>query len=202
MQASMPMWKRFWILFTVIWVFVALLNALTTLAFAEEIPPGRCEFKCAPPIREHENRERLWRGLEEGLITMIVSDHSPCTPHLKGHDFMKAWGGIASVQFVLPIVWTEASKRGHSLNDVARWICEGPARFAGLGSKGAIAPGRDADFAIWSPEETFVVEPSIIEHRHKVTPYAGETLRGVVKETWLRGEKVDRRNPRGRWVPR
>jgi len=157
---------------------------------AEQVPPGRCEFKCAPPIREHENRERLWRGLEQGLIDLVVSDHSPCTPHLKGRDFMKAWGGIASVQFVLPIVWTEASQRGHSLADVARWICKGPARLAGLERKGRIAEGNDADFAVWSPEETFVVDPSIIEHRHKVTPYAGETLRGVVKTTWFRGERV------------
>jgi allantoinase len=169
---------------------------------AEQVPPGRCEFKCAPPIREHENRERLWRGLEQGLIDLVVSDHSPCTPHLKGRDFMKAWGGIASVQFVLPIVWTEASRRGHSLADVARWICKGPASLAGIPRKGQIAEGNDADFAVWSPEETFVVDPSIIEHRHKVTPYAGETLRGVVKETWLRGERVSLDEPRGMWLKR
>ncbi len=174
---------------------------------AEQIPPGRCELKCAPPIRERENRERLWRGLEEGLIDLVVSDHSPCTPHLKGHDFMKAWGGISSVQFVLPIVWTEAGRRGRSLAEVARWICEGPAKLAGLQRKGAIAEGNDADLVIWSPEESFVVEPSIIEHRHKLTPYAGETLRGVVKETWLRGERVYADGAhvgesRGEWIRR
>ena len=167
---------------------------------AERIPPGRCEYKCAPPIREHENRERLWRGLADGVIDLVVSDHSPCTPHLKGHDFMKAWGGIASVQFVLPLVWTEASRRGHSLADVARWICEGPARLARLPQKGRIAIGNDADFVVWSPDEAFVVDPSIIEHRHKITPYAGETLRGVVKETWLRGERVDSGTRRGEWI--
>ena len=166
---------------------------------AEHIPAGRCEFKCAPPIREHANRERLWRGLADGVIGVIVSDHSPCTPHLKGHDFVKAWGGIASVQFVLPLVWTEASKRGHSLPDLARWICEGPASIARLRKKGRIVVGNDADFVIWSPEEEFVVEASMIEHRHKVTPYLGETLRGVVKETWLRGERVDFNSPRGEW---
>jgi allantoinase len=174
---------------------------------AEQVPPGRCEFKCAPPIREHENRERLWRGLEEGLIDLVVSDHSPCTPNLKGHDFMKAWGGISSVQFVLPIVWTETRRRGHSLTDLARWICKGPARLANLDRKGSIAPGFDADFVVWSPEETFAVEPSIIEHRHKVTPYAGETLRGVVKATWLRGERIyengeHRGEARGQWLRR
>ncbi len=157
---------------------------------AERVPDGRAEFKCAPPIREHDNRERLWRGLEDGTIGLVVSDHSPCTPHLKGDDFVKAWGGISSVQFVLPVVWTEAQRRGHSIADLARWICEGPARLAGLRNKGSIAVGKDADFVVWSPEEPFVVDPSIVEHKHKLTPYAGETLRGVVKETWLRGEKI------------
>jgi allantoinase len=166
---------------------------------AERIPPGRCEFKCAPPIREHENRERLWRGVFDGDIGVIVSDHSPCAPHLKGNDFVKAWGGIASVQFVLPLVWTEASQRGHSIAEIARWICEGPASIARLRKKGRIVPDNDADFVIWSPEEEFVVEPAIIEHRHKVTPYIGETLRGVVKETWLRGEPVDFNSRRGEW---
>ena len=164
---------------------------------AERIPPGRCEFKCAPPIREHENRERLWRGLAEGVIDLIVSDHSPCTPHLKGADFTKAWGGIASVQFVLPLVWTEASTRGHSLADVTRWICEGPASLARLPMKGRIAVGNEADLVVWSPEESFVVDRSIIEHRHKVTPYLGETLRGVVKETWLRGRRIEPDAARG-----
>lgn len=174
---------------------------------AEQIPPGRCEFKCAPPIREHLNRERLWSGLEAGLIDLIVSDHSPCTPHLKGDDFMKAWGGIASVQFVLPIVWTEAQRRGHLMTHLTRWLCEGPAKLAGLRSKGSIVKGNDADFVVWSPEDSFVVEPSIIEHRHKVTPYAGERLNGVVHATWLRGERIfeSRRHigePSGEWLPR
>ena len=174
---------------------------------AEQIPPGRSEFKCAPPIREHANRERLWSGLEAGLIDMIVSDHSPCTPHLKGGDFMKAWGGISSVQFVLPIVWTEALRRGHLMTHLTKWLCEGPARLAGLRTKGSIVHGNDADFVVWSPEDSFVVEPSIIEHRHKVTPYAGERLNGVVHATWLRGEKIfeSRRHigePRGEWLRR
>ncbi|HUP49222.1 MAG TPA: allantoinase AllB [Thermoanaerobaculia bacterium] len=157
---------------------------------AEAIQRGRCEFKCAPPIRERENRERLWRGLAAGTIGLVVSDHSPCTPELKRGDFSTAWGGIASLQFVLPVVWTEAGKRGFGLEDLVRWLCEGPARLAGLEQKGAIAPGRDADFAIWSPEEQFVVDENMIEHRHKVTPYRGETLQGVVRETWVRGKKV------------
>jgi allantoinase len=158
---------------------------------AESIDHGRLEFKCAPPIREHSNRERLWRGVADEVIELIVSDHSPCTPELKQGGFLNAWGGISSVQFVLPVIWTEANARGFGVGTVARWLSEGPARLASLAAnKGAIAVGRDADFAIFAPEETFVVEAETIEHRHKVTPYAGETLSGVVRETWLRGQQI------------
>ncbi len=159
---------------------------------AETIPDGRCEFKCAPPIRERANRERLWHGLASGLIALVVSDHSPCMPELKKGDFASAWGGIASLQFVLPILWTNAQPRGFDLTDIARLCSAAPARLARLDQKGAIEIGRDADFVVWSPEETFVVTPEIIQHRHKVTPYLGETLRGVVKETWVQGNVVGR----------
>jgi allantoinase len=166
---------------------------------AESIPPRRTEFKCAPPIRSRENREALWGGLAGGAIQLVVSDHSPCTPELKGTDFMKAWGGISSLQFVLPIVWTGARARGHSLSELSRWVCESPARLARLPKKGTIAVGNDADFVVWSPEEQFTVEQSLIAHRHKLTPYLGAQLYGVVKETWLRGERVgDAR--RGEWL--
>lgn len=157
---------------------------------AETIPDGRNEYKCAPPIRERDNREALWHGLADGVIGLVVSDHSPCTPDLKRGTILDAWGGIASMQFVLPITWTSASQRGHSLSNLARWICSAPASLARLDLKGAIEVGRDADFVIWSPEETFVVDASLIEHRHKVTPYLGEELRGVVRDVWVRGKSV------------
>jgi allantoinase len=157
---------------------------------AESVPDGRCEFKCAPPIRERANRERLWHGLASGIIELVVSDHSPCTPELKKGDFASAWGGIASLQFVLPILWTNAQPRGFDLTDVARLCSAAPARLARLEGKGAIAVGNDADLTIWSPEETFVVTAEIIRHRHKVTPYLGATLQGVVKETWVGGKVV------------
>lgn len=154
---------------------------------AESVPRGRTEFKCAPPIRERENREELWRGLAAGLIDLVVSDHSPCTPELKRGDFGNAWGGIASLQFVLPVVWTNAKLRGHTVADLARWCCAGPARLANLPAKGAIKIGNDADFVVWDPDATFVVTPERIRHRHKVTPYLGQMLHGVVEATWVRG---------------
>jgi allantoinase len=178
---------------------------------AEEIPDGATPFKCAPPIRERDNREALWGALQGGLIDLVVSDHSPCTPELKkleAGDFDAAWGGISSLQLGLPIVWTDARRRGIPLERLAGWLCRGPAKLAGLdGRKGEIANGYDADLVVWDPEATFRVEPPLIQHRHKVTPYAGEVLHGVVEATYLRGEKVYERGSfpgeaRGRWLKR
>jgi allantoinase len=157
---------------------------------AEAVPRGRTEFKCAPPIRERENREQLWRGLRAGFIDLVVSDHSPCTPELKKGDFANAWGGIASLQFVLPIVWTNAQRRGFTIEHVAHWCCSAPAKLASLSQKGEIASGKDADFVVWDSDAAFTVTPEIIQHRHKVTPYLGTELRGVVKETWVMGAPV------------
>ena len=161
---------------------------------AEEIPDGGVAWKCAPPIRSRENRERLWEALREGLLDLVASDHSPCPPALKkidAGDFRGAWGGIASLQIALSAVWTGARERGFTLEDLARWMCAAPARLAGLeGRKGALAPGYDADLVIWDPEASFAVDPATLRHRHPVTPYAGRTLHGVVQRTLLRGEDV------------
>nr|WP_240968828.1 allantoinase AllB [Streptomyces sp. HNM0575] len=161
-----------------------------TLA-AEEVPDGATEFKCCPPIRERANQDVLWQGLADGTIDCVVSDHSPCTADLKDGDFGTAWGGISSLQLGLPAVWSEARGRGHTLDDVARWMSAAPARLAGLdGRKGAVAPGHDADFAVLAPEETFTVDPAELQHRNPVTAYAGRTLHGVVRATWLRGRLI------------
>ena len=161
---------------------------------AEEIPDGATEFKCCPPIRERENREELWRGLASGTIDMIVSDHSPCPPHMKlaqAGDFLAAWGGIASLQLRLPIVWTEAQRRGFTLRDITKWLCENPARQVKLDSrKGSMAVGHDADVVIWNPDAQLVVDAASLCHRHKISPYRGETLNGVVQKTFLRGRKI------------
>ncbi|MBT2407006.1 allantoinase AllB [Streptomyces sp. ISL-87] len=157
---------------------------------AEEVPDGATEFKCCPPIREAANQDLLWDALADGTIDCIVSDHSPSTADLKTGDFATAWGGISSLQLGLPAIWTEARRRGRTLEDVARWMSAAPAALAGLGSKGAIEAGRDADFAVLAPEETFTVDPAELHHRNQVTAYAGKTLHGVVKSTWLRGTQI------------
>jgi allantoinase len=161
---------------------------------AEEIPDGATQYKCAPPIRERANRERLWEALAEGLIDLVVSDHSPCPPALKAldlGDFERAWGGISSLQLGLSLVWRGARERGYPPERLAEWMSRAPARLARLDHrKGAIAVGRDADLVVWSPETDFVVEPAALHHRHKLTPYAGARLPGVVEMTFLRGEKI------------
>lgn len=160
---------------------------------AEEVPDGATQFKCCPPIREAANRDTLWQGLLDGTIDCVVSDHSPSTAGLKHFDtgdFGAAWGGISSLQLGLPAIWTEARRRGAGLADVVRWMAQGPARLAGLSTKGAIAPGHDADFAVLAPDESFTVDPAALHHRNQVTAYAGRTLQGVVRSTWLRGERI------------
>jgi allantoinase len=161
---------------------------------AEEIAGGATEFKCAPPIRERGNREMLWAALGDGTIDLIASDHSPCPPEMKlceKGDFLRAWGGIASLQISLAAVWTQARARGYALTRVARWMCEGPAGLAGLQKrKGAIAAGHDADLLIFDPDATFRVDPEHLHHRHKLTPYAGRELFGEVQATFVRGQKV------------
>ena len=161
---------------------------------AEDIPDANTAFKCAPPIREKSNNDQLWQALKDGIIDFVATDHSPAPPglkQLKSGDLTKAWGGIASLQFALPVLWTAAKKRNHSVIDIANWLSSKPAMLAGLqNKKGLIKKGFDADLIVWNPEESFVVNESIIHHKHKLTPYLNQTLFGVVEQTYLMGEKV------------
>ncbi len=161
---------------------------------AEEIKDVQTQFKCAPPIREKENNEKLWQALKDGIIDFVATDHSPAPPEMKelaSGDFMKAWGGISSIQFALPVLWTAAKKHNCSLSDVAKWLCEKPAVVAGIqNSKGKIQKGYDADLVVWDADNTFAVKEHMIQHKHKITPYLDQELYGVVAQTWLAGEKV------------
>jgi allantoinase len=161
---------------------------------AETISNGATLNKCAPPIRGRENREQLWQALRDGIIDQVVTDHSPCPQAMKRlaeGDFRVAWGGIASLSIALPLMWTEASERGFTLLDLARWMAAEPARLAGCGKhKGRIAGGYDADFVIFDPDQEFIVTENKLYYRHPVSPYLRETLRGVVKATYLRGNTV------------
>jgi len=161
---------------------------------SDKIPDGQTLFKCAPPVRSQENRENLWQGLQEGVIDLVATDHSPCPPEMKRIDernFRSAWGGISSLSLALPVMWSEASGRGFTLMDIARWMAEGPARLAGSEpQKGRIAKNFDADFVVFEPEAEFTATEDRLFYRHRVSPYLGEKLCGVVKATYLRGECV------------
>jgi allantoinase len=159
-------------------------------------------FKCCPPIRDGGNQDRLWDGLAAGYLACVVSDHSPCTAELKRGDFATAWGGIASLQLGLPVIWTAARARGFSLDDVVRWMAAGPADLVGLTRKGRIEVGADADFCVFAPDSGWTVDPAALHHKNAVTPYAGAELTGVVRSSWLAGSKIDLTEPRGRFLTR
>ncbi|MFP5346823.1 MAG: allantoinase AllB [Actinomycetes bacterium] len=173
---------------------------------AEEIPAGATQFKCCPPIREAGNREKLWKGLGDGIIDCIVTDHSPSTVELKRFDigdFGLAWGGIAGLQVGLSAVWTEGRKRGFQLTDVVRWMAENTAKQAGLLRKGQITLGYDADFSVFAPDEAYVVDVNKLHHKNLVSAYAGLALAGKVRSTWLGGREVNIDDePRGRLLRR
>jgi allantoinase len=161
---------------------------------SEKIAHGRTLFKCAPPIRSRQNREKLWQGLRDGVIDLVATDHSPCPPEMKRlseRNFRSAWGGIAGLSLALPLMWTGAGRRGFTLADISRWMAEGPAQLAGCDSrKGRIAKDLDADFVVFDPQAEFVVTEQHLHYRHRVSPYLGEKLRGAVKATYLRGNCV------------
>ena len=188
------------------------------LTFAgEEIAEGATEFKCAPPIRHSHHREALWSGLHSGALDLVATDHSPAPPALKCRgDFVRAWGGIASLEMSLAAVWTRSAESlalhhtevalhdtAVALHDTAvarafqasvckitRWMCAAPARLAGLSRKGRIAAGCDADHLVFDPDAEWIVDPARLQQRHKLTPYAGRRLRGAVRTTFLRGVRV------------
>jgi len=168
---------------------------------AEDIPDGATLFKCAPPIRSAGNRDALWQGLRDGIIDLVATDHSPCPPHMKrleaaqpGEEtgrFDEAWGGIASLSVALPLMWTDCVQRAVALPQLVEWMSAAPARLAGVQAHvGSIEPGKHANLVAFDADASFTVTPEGLHYRHKISPYMGETLRGVVRSTWLRGERI------------
>ena len=165
---------------------------------AEEIPNAKTEYKCAPPIREKANNEQLWRALNEGNIDFVVTDHSPAPPELKEMDsgnFQKAWGGIAGLQFSLPVFWTKAKEYNFPIQKVSQLMSGNIAKFLELDNrKGKIAIGFDADITVWKPEEKIKIQEKNILHKHSISPYLNKELYGEVVKTYLRGGIVYQKN--------
>ncbi len=164
-----------------------------TLA-AEEIAEGQTQFKCCPPVRDAANADLLWAALADGVIDMVVSDHSPSTIDMKlldTGDFGAAWGGISSLQLGLSLVWTEARRRGHDLSAVVDWLATKTGGIVGVSGKGKIGVGASADLVVFAPDATQTIDATRLLHRNPITPYDGRTLDGVVRATYLRGRRVD-----------
>jgi allantoinase len=161
---------------------------------AEEIPDAAPIYKCAPPIREKQNNRLLWDYLLNDGFNFLGSDHSPAPPErkqLESGDFFKAWGGIAGLQFTLPVLWTAGKKRGLDLEKLLSLLTEKPAKFLGLEHrKGELKEGFDADICVFNEEEEFTVVKNCIEHKHKATPYIDQTLKGKIIHTFVNGVQV------------
>jgi allantoinase len=132
--------------------------------------------------------------VKDGRLAQVVTDHSPSDAPMKcseSGDFMKAWGGISSLELGLRAVWTGAQAHGMTLVDVVRLMCEGPARLIGMtGRKGAITVGADADFCFFDPDADFVCNKDALQHKNKISPYDKRTMKGRVHRTILRGTTI------------
>lgn len=164
------------------------------LLFCEEdIPDSNTLYKCAPPIRNRANNRQLAEALKVGLLDLVASDHSPAPPGIKeipSGNLLRAWGGIAGLQFLLPASWT-ALKQIMGLETYVPLVTEKPAAMLGLDDrKGYIRTGYDADLVLWKPEEKFAVRQNDILHRHKASPYEGLELYGKTKSVMVNGIKV------------
>jgi len=161
---------------------------------SENIPDANSLFKCAPPIREKANNQKLMQALKRGLIDFVATDHSPASPEIKelaSGNLQKAWGGIASIQFSLPLLWTIAKKESLGLENIKNWLSENPAKLIQKSdSKGKISVGYDADLVVWDPEQKFVITKDMIKFRHKISPYIGEEVFGKVQKTFVAGKCV------------
>ncbi|WP_150242219.1 amidohydrolase family protein [Nocardiopsis quinghaiensis] len=149
---------------------------LPSEALARESPAHACR----PPVRSDANRRALWSALlaEDSSITTVGSGHLPAH-------------GLYTLERSLPALWTAAHRRGRGLADLARWTAGAPAELLGLGGKGRIAAGFDADLVAFDPLARVavpVVDPS---------PYAGRELVGRVGQVWVSGRRTEPEGVRG-----
>ncbi|KFJ03640.1 allantoinase AllB [Bifidobacterium subtile] len=151
------------------------------------IPDGDTAFKCCPPIRDKHEQDQLWQGLADGVLDIVVTDHSPTTAQMKSGPLATAWGGVSSLQVGFRAVLTEAKRRGFALPDVVRWMSAGSAQFVGLNDRGEIAPGKRADLVVLRPDESFTVHASELLSRNPISAFDGATLDGIVGRVLIGG---------------
>ncbi|AFV88400.1 Allantoinase [Acidipropionibacterium acidipropionici ATCC 4875] len=161
---------------------------------AESIPDGTPEYKCCPPIRDRGNQDALWQGLTEGLIDIVVTDHSPTTranKYASGGDLSAAWGGVAGVQVGYTAMLDAAASHGVGLERIVEWMSEGPARIMGVPAKGGLTVGHDADLAVWSARPQ-TIDAAALKHRNPISAWHGHTFAGTITDVWLRGALLGR----------
>ena len=174
---------------------------------SENIPDNNTRYKCAPPIRTKANNQKLKQAFKTGILDFVASDHSPAPPHLKeieSGNFIKAWGGISSLQYLVSAAWTSLNEVV-TLEEFIPLLTENPAHYLGIeNQKGFLKKGMDADFTIWSPDEKFQVTKEENQHKHKITPYTNAILHGRIKATFVNGievfnQKLLNKKP-GKWI--
>lgn len=182
---------------------IAEAKAAGTPVTAETCPPyltmteADCErlgpvSKILPPIRGDEDRDALWAGLHDGTIDLIATDHAPHEDAVKaGHNWLTAAGGMIGVETMLPVLLNEVHNGRLALTDLVRWTSTRPAEVFGLAErKGDLRAGLDGDVVVVDPQREFVVEADRLHSKSANSALLGETLRGAVVHTVLRGRVV------------
>jgi allantoinase len=150
--------------------------------------------KVNPPLRPREDVEALWQYLLDGEVDWVVSDHACCRDETKfgadPGDIFAAKSGFGGTEYLLPGLVGEGMKRGLSPGRIAELTSANPARRFGLGTKGDIAEGYDADIALVDPDRGWVVDPADSESTQEYTPFRGMEIGATVCATFLRGHKV------------
>ena len=171
-----------------------------------QVESGDTRIKAWPPVRRFQHRKNLWKNLESGVLSIVTSGHMPVDPDLKlsrDGDFYRAAAGVNSIEMMLPAMWTAACERSTeeekrdrdevALILLAERMCVAPAKFLGVANrKGSLASGMDADICIWDPDQTFVVNKNghRLQSKYLGSIYDGKEMKGVVKQTYLRGHCV------------
>ena len=158
---------------------------------ASDYPRLGTRMKVYPPIREPEDREALWRGIADGTIDMIATDHAPHTAEEKDRPLWEALSGIAGVETSAPLMLSAVNRGLLSLNAYARLASLAPARIWGLyPRKGGFAIGGDADFTVVDMNMAGLIRGDELHSKHRTSPYEGFETSAAVAAAVLRGRFI------------